>query len=41
LTVAQCLVNDSSCAVSKAMATMVVNELLAGKPSLAPKSANP
>lgn len=36
LTVAQCLVNDSSCAVSKAMAEKVVNELLAGKPALAP-----
>jgi thiol-disulfide isomerase/thioredoxin len=41
LTVAQCLVNDSSCAISKAMATKVVNELLAGKPSLAPEGANP
>jgi thiol-disulfide isomerase/thioredoxin len=42
LTVAQCLVNDTSCDVSKGMAKKVVDALLAGKPpSLAPKSANP
>ena len=42
LTVAQCLVNDSSCAISKGMAAKVVDDLLAGRqPSLAPGSANP
>ena len=41
LTVAQCLVNDSSCAVSKEMAAQTVEEILAGSPSLAPESANP
>ena len=41
LTVAQCLVNDSSCAVSKEMAAKAVKELLAGSPSLAPESAKP
>ena len=41
LTVAQCLVNDSSCAVSKQMAAEVVEGILAGNPSLAPEGANP
>jgi len=41
LTVAQCLVNDTSCDVSKGMAAQVVEELLAGKPSLAPDGAKP
>ena len=40
LTVAQCLVNDSSCEVSKRMAAKVVAELLAGQSSLAPEGAN-
>lgn len=41
LTVAQCLVNDSSCAVSKEMAAKAVEELLAGTASLAPDGAKP
>ncbi|MBI4481013.1 MAG: redoxin domain-containing protein [Acidobacteria bacterium] len=41
LTVAQCLVNDTSCEVSKEMAAKVVEELLEGKPSLAPDDAKP
>lgn len=41
LTVAQCLVHDSSCEISKAMAAKVVEELSAGPSSLAPAPANP
>jgi thiol-disulfide isomerase/thioredoxin len=41
LTVAQCLVNDTSCSTSKGMADQVVQELLTGKPYLAPASAKP
>jgi len=42
LTVAQCLVNDTSCEVSKGMAKQVVEDLLAGRPpSLAPEGAKP
>ena len=41
LTVAQCLVNDTSCAISKAMAERVVQALLTGKPSLAPGVVKP
>jgi hypothetical protein len=41
LTVAQCLVNDTSCAVSKAMAERVVAGLLSGKPNLASEGAKP
>ena len=42
LTVAQCLVHDTSCATSKQIASSVVKELLGGAAaSLAPESANP
>jgi thiol-disulfide isomerase/thioredoxin len=41
LTVAQCLVNDSSCSVSKGMADLVVQGLLTGKPYLASEGAKP
>jgi thiol-disulfide isomerase/thioredoxin len=41
LTVAQCLVNDTSCDVSKGMAKQAVESLLAGKPNLAPEGAKP
>jgi hypothetical protein len=39
--VAQCLVNDTSCDISKGMAKKLVDDLLAGKASLAPESAKP
>ena len=41
LTVAQCLVNDSSCDVSKGIAKQVVDGLLSGTPALAPAGAKP
>jgi hypothetical protein len=41
LTVAQCLVNDTSCDISKGMAKQVVDTLLTGKPYLAPEAAKP
>lgn len=41
LTVAQCLVHDTSCATSKQLAAGIVEKLRTGAPSLAPEGANP
>ena len=41
LTVAQCLVNDTSCDVSKGIAKQTVDDLIAGKTFSTPDSINP